>query len=115
MSTICVLIEQAPGPDPESIELILALATFEHQVRVIFAGSGIGWLYNHQEARKTQGKSPSRVLSALPMYDCEQLFFRAADISTLNIDPSALTTLATPVSDADIQQQIAAADFCLSF
>ncbi len=111
MSKICVVISQPPTPDPEALEMILALATFDHDVSVIFTAAGIGWLYKNQQARKPKGKAPDKVLAAFPMYDCDKLYYRAADIQTTE----PLTTLAEAADDQFIQQLIRSADHCLSF
>lgn len=113
MSSVCVLVSTPPSPDPEVIEMILALAAFEHQVSVVFRGAGTGWLLKEQTPRKPGGKSPAKVLSALPMYDVDQIGYCSDD--TLTVKDGDLLSLARPMSDDMIRTLIANSDFCLSF
>lgn len=113
MSSVCVLVSTPPSPDPEVIEMILALAAFEHDVSVVFRGAGTGWLLKEQTSRKPGGKSPARVLSALPMYDVDQIGYCVND--ALAVNAGDLLSLAKPMSDDMIRSLINNSDFCLSF
>ncbi|MCD8521529.1 MAG: DsrE family protein [Saccharospirillaceae bacterium] len=109
------MIRSAPTAEPEALEMAMALAAFEHSVSLIFQGAGIFWLLNAQEARKAGGKSPAKLISALPMYDCDTLFYAEEDLQALNLQPSQLSPLATPLSAVEIPGIISNAHHCLSF
>ncbi|UXD87526.1 DsrE family protein [Thalassolituus hydrocarboniclasticus] len=115
MSTVSIVIRSAPANDPEALEMALALAAFEHEIRLIFQGPGIFWLMKTQEARKPGGKSPAKVISALPMYDCEAIFYAQSDLQQLNIPAENLTPLAKPLSYSDITELLRSSQHCLSF
>jgi len=115
MSTVCIIIRSAPGADPEALEMAMALAAFEHKVSLIFQGAGIFWLLKAQEPRKAGGKSPAKYISALPMYDCDALCYIEDDLQALNLQPSLLSNLATPVSASDVPELLNNAQHCLSF
>jgi tRNA 2-thiouridine synthesizing protein C len=98
MSHITVVISSAPDPDLEALELPLALAAFDQSVCLVFLGSGVFWLLDEQKSRRPEGKSPSRVVSALPLYDCGPLYYSRSDAERLNVSGAALSPLATPCS-----------------
>tara|TARA_B100001109_G_scaffold255890_1_gene262522 strand:- start:252138 stop:252485 length:348 start_codon:yes stop_codon:yes gene_type:complete len=115
MSSVCVVISTPPSPDPEVIELALALATFDHDVSLIFTGAGIGWLIKEQAARKITGKSPASLIKALPVYDCDRVLYCTDDNDRFHFNPGDLPAFARPASHQDVMSELAAADHCLSF
>jgi|FLOH01.1.fsa_nt_gi tRNA 2-thiouridine synthesizing protein C len=115
MSTVCILIRTAPGNDPEALEMAMALAAFEHKVSLLFQGAGIFWLLNTQEARKPGGKSPAKIINALPMYDCETVYYAEDDLQAFNIPVASINKLAQPLSNPQIPSLLSSAQYCLSF
>jgi len=115
VSTVCIIISTPPAADPEAIELALALATFDHDTRLIFTGAGIGWLIKKQNARKVSGKSPASVIKALPMYDCDQVFYSKEDAEKLGFGKDMLFPFAQAVGVKEIRNNLNSANHCLSF
>jgi len=66
--SILILVTQPPTPDCEALEYALAMAAFDIPVKLLFVGDGAYWLQQNQTARKTGGKSPSKLLAASSMY-----------------------------------------------
>ncbi len=115
MSTVCILIRTTPGNDPEALEMAMAMAAFEHEVCLIFQGQGIFWLMKAQEARKPGGKSPAKVISALPMYDCDAIFYIEDDLRALNIPAADISPQAKPISHPRFTELLYNNQHCLSF
>ncbi|ASP39782.1 hypothetical protein CHH28_14355 [Bacterioplanes sanyensis] len=112
---ILVMVRSAPTPDPEALELILALAAFELPPKVIFEGAGMGWLLKDAQALHLGGKSPAKLVKSLPLFDCDQVYYLDQDAIQGVIDATQLTPSATPATREQIRQWIASADHCLSF
>lgn len=102
MSHTTIVISSPPDPDLEALDLPLALAAFDQSVCLLFMGSGIFWLLEAQSSRKPMGKSPSRVISALPLYDCGPVYYSGADAERMNVSDAALSDVAIPCSAEDI-------------
>ncbi|WP_430462534.1 hypothetical protein ACQUQU_07045 [Thalassolituus sp. LLYu03] len=115
MATVCVLITTPPSPDPEVAEMILALAAFDHEVQVIVKGAGLGWLVRGQLSRKPAGKSPDKVIGALPMYDVESIFYSTDDLALSPFAGASLQSFARGMSNPELQALLASADHCVSF
>lgn len=105
-----ILIQSPPTPDLEALDVALALAAFDQKVILLFIGAGCVWLNNDQHARSVGSKSPSKVLAALPMYDCNDLYYLPEIASEYQYNP-----LATPLSAEKCQQLVAQSQHCLSF
>lgn len=110
-----LILSSPPGQDMEALELVLALAAFEHPVSVLLLGSGIGWLNTPQQPRKRGGKSPDKLVSALPMYDIEQVFYRVDDTHGHAPPTGIQATLATGLSNDETRHLIQQHHHCLSF
>ncbi|MDP2608741.1 MULTISPECIES: DsrE family protein [unclassified Oceanobacter] len=110
-----IIINSAPVSDAEPIDMALALAAFDQPTTLLFSGPGIYWLINHQAARKAGGKSPSRLIAALPMYECDAIYYSSSDRDSLCLAAKQLSSLASAVSDDTIKTLIASSHHCLSF
>ena len=115
MSKVCIVIDTPPTPDPEVIEMALALATFDQEVTLIFTGAAIGWLIKQQGPRKVSAKTPSSLIKALPMYDCDQVFYQQEDAEQYGLSDELLFPFAQAATDADISTCIKQAHHCLRF
>lgn len=110
-----IMITAAPVADAEPIDMALALAAFDQPTTMLFLGQGIYWLINGQQARKPGGKSPSRLVAALPLYECEAIYYAASDLEPLCLNAEQLSSLATAATDDVIRTLIASSHHCLSF
>jgi tRNA 2-thiouridine synthesizing protein C len=115
MANAMIMIRSAPSADLETAELALALAAFDHKISLVFMGAGLLWLLNNQQERKPGGKSPSKLMNALPIYDCEDIYYSRTDLEYLQLDRSCINTVARELEPEDIQQLITKQQFCLSF
>ena len=110
-----VVIQTPPTADAEPLELAMALAAFDLPVTLLFIDAGLLWLCKDQQARRDGGKSPSRLLSALPMYDCDEVYHSARDQQALNLTSEQLSNISTPVQDDEIQRLVARHNVTLGF
>jgi len=72
-SSILINITRPPTADCEALEYALAMAAFDIDVKILFSGRGIDWLNAGQASRKPGGKSPTKLLAALPMYGIDNI------------------------------------------
>lgn len=114
MSTL-IIISTPPTLDLEPIELVLALAAFEQAPCLLLLGSGIHYANQLQQAKKPAGKSPAKVMSALPMYDCENIYIRRSDIAKQGLAEEDLLSFCKPLENAEIQAIIKQSNHCVNF
>jgi tRNA 2-thiouridine synthesizing protein C len=111
-SSTLIHVTTPPSPDCEALEYALALAAFDLEVAILFTGDGLFWLQPNQEARSTGGKSPSKLLAALPMFGIGEVGY------CLNKDEAEdlpLTAGATLINHDTRQQWLASAKHIVSF
>ena len=72
---LLIHITTPPTLDLEPLELGMACAAFEQKVAFVFSGEGKNWLLKDLPALRPGGKSASKLISALAMYDCDQVFY----------------------------------------
>ena len=80
--SILILVTQPPTPDCEALEYALAMAAFDISVKLLFTGDGVYWLQQNQAARKTGGKSPSKLLAATGLYGVEDIGYISDSYAT---------------------------------
>lgn len=108
-----IYISTPPTPDCEALEYALALAAFDLDVAILFAGDGLFWLQSNQSARSVGGKSPSKLLAALPMFGIEDVGYSsstALDAAGLN-----LTDTAKHLNQDECAQWLSRANHVVSF
>lgn len=110
-----IIITKAPTPDLEPIELLLALAAFEQNPKLLLLGEGIYYANLHQQEKKPEGKSAGKVLSVLPMYDCEEIYISKTDFEHQSLDIDNLHSFSKLVSDEEIKQLIQHSKHCVTF
>lgn len=78
---ILVVIRQAPfySSARESIDLALALAAFELPISLLFIEQGV-WCLAAQDAAQVEHKPLDKMLTALGLYDIEQVFVGEQDL-----------------------------------
>lgn len=110
-----IILSSPPSQDLEPLELALALAAFDHPVTLLLTGAGIGWLNRLQQPRKPAGKSPDKLVGALPMYDIERVYYSQADQRKLTPVSNTLHAVAKPLETPAIQQLLQQHKHCLRF
>ena len=110
-----ILLSTPPSQDMEPLELALALAAFDHPVTLLCLEAGLGWLLSKQQPRKVQGKSPDKLVSALPMYDIDQIWYAESALLASPLEAGQLTPLAKALDDTGIRTLIQQHQHCLRF
>lgn len=110
-----IIISNPPSLDLEPLELLLALAAFEQAPKVLLMGQGIHYANKFQQAKKTNGKSPSKVMSALPMYDCDEILIRKDDLIEQGLEATDLQDFCRLIDNQDIKQLINQSKHCVNF
>lgn len=111
---ILIIINNAPTPDLEPAELLLSLAAFEQHPKLLLLGGGIYYANALQQEKKPNGKAAGKVMSALPMYDCEQIFVSKDDLDDSALSEDELQSFCTPVSAEEIKQLIHHSKHCVT-
>ncbi len=110
-----IIVSTAPTPDLEPIELLLALAAFEQNPKLLLLGPGIYHANILQQEKKPQGKAAAKILSVLPMYDCEEIFVSKSDLEQLSLNQDDLQSFCQAISDEKIKQLIQQSKHCVTF
>ena len=110
-----IILTTAPTPDLEPIELLLALAAFEQDPKLLLLGPGIYHANTLQQEKKPQGKAAGKLLSVLPMYDCEEILVSQSDLSQLSLSEEDLQSFCRIISDDEIKQLIQQSKHCVTF
>jgi tRNA 2-thiouridine synthesizing protein C len=110
-----LIITKAPTPDLEPIELLLALAAFEQNPKLLLLGQGIYYANALQQEKKPHGKAAGKLLSVLPMYDCEEIFVSQRDLSELSLSAQDLQSFCRAIDDNEIKKMIKQSRHCVTF
>ncbi|CCK76056.1 MAG: DsrE family protein [Oleispira antarctica] len=110
-----IILKTAPTPDLEPVELLLALAAFEQNPKLLLLGPGIYHANRLQQEKKPQGKAAAKVLSVLPMYDCEEILISQSDLAQLSLEVEDLQAFCRLVTDDEIKQLIQQSKHCVTF
>lgn len=109
-----IIINTAPTLDLEPVELLLALAAFEQQPKLLLMGEGIFHANTLQQAKRINGKAANKVMSALPMYDCEEIFICQSDIERFGLEHDILQSFCTVLNKQELQQLIQQSKHCVN-
>lgn len=99
----------------ESMDIALTCAIFEMPVSLLFIGAGIYQLLKQQEGKAVAQKNLEAMLSALPMYDIENIYVSAESMTQLAITPDELCLPVQALSNQEIAALIKQQDSVLSF
>lgn len=110
-----IILKTAPTPDLEPVELLLALAAFEQNPKLLLLGPGIYHANMMQQEKKPHGKAAAKVLSVLPMYDCEEILVSQTDLAQLSLGAEDLQSFCRLVTDDEIKQLIQHSKHCVTF
>jgi tRNA 2-thiouridine synthesizing protein C len=110
-----IILTKAPTPDLEPVELLLALAAFDQNPKLLLLGPGIYHANSLQQEKKPQGKAAGKVLSVLPMYDCEEILISQSDLAQTSLNVEDLQSFCRLISDEEIKQLIQQSKHCVTF
>lgn len=96
------ICSQAPGQQTrarEALDAILAVAAFGARMEVLFCGAGVLQLVKNQGDYTGSGKPLDKNLSALPLYDIEQVYADAQSLKDYGLETTDLLPFVQPVQD----------------
>ena len=117
MKNILYIISKAPYSDGQSFELIdsaMVSAIFEHNVSVLFRAEGVWSLIKNQDGELLNSKTYSKVLTALPTYDIDNLYFCEDSINQRRISRDQIDIPVKSLSINEQQQLIAGQDIVMA-
>lgn len=116
--SILIINQSAPygsSNGRESLDLALTCAIFEMPVSLLFVGDGLYQLINNQSPEQLQMKKHEAMLSALPMYDIDQIYVTAEDLSENGLTENDLAMPVTLIQRDFIASLIQQNDSVLTF
>ena len=111
--TYLYLLRQSPYGSTlarEALDMALASAAFDQHVQLVFLSDGVYQLINQQNAEIKQRKDISKTLSALSLYDIQEVYVDNQSLAQRNIQESELFNDAKIISSESIQALIQQAD-----
>lgn len=99
----------------EALDAAMAAAAFDQRVAILFLGSGVTQLFKQQSSATIAQKSLEKQLSALPLYDVNEIYVDAEALHQYHVSANDLSLPATPLNCDAIAALIARADIALNF
>ena len=117
MKNILYIISKSPYSGIKSFELIdsaMVSAIFENNVSVLFRAEGVWSLLSDQNGELLNSKTHSKVLSALPTYEIDNLYFCEDSVNERQINRDQIDIPVKPLSLNEQQQLIANQDIVMA-
>jgi tRNA 2-thiouridine synthesizing protein C len=99
----------------ESIETALAAGALGVKVAMLFIDEGVWQLVDRHKPESIASKNHGAILSALPLYDVEQLWVDSASIDKRGIHGENLAKLAQVINSNQVKDVLASYTTVLSF
>lgn len=115
--TVLFLVQRPPYGTTaarDTVDAILACASFGQPIQVLFAGDGVWQLTQEQAADNIGMKDIGKLLSALPYYDVTTLFAEQTALATRNIHVTDSCIPVTALNDDAIRQLVRNADHIIA-
>ena len=117
MKKILYIISRSPYSGVQSFELIdsaMVSAIFENNVCILFRAEGVWSLLSDQNGELLNSKTHSKVLSALPTYEIDNLYFCEDSVNERQINRDQIDIPVKPLSLNEQQQLIANQDIVMA-
>jgi tRNA 2-thiouridine synthesizing protein C len=72
------------------LDMVLSAAVFEQKINLVFMDDGVWQLQPTQMSHTINGKNLSAALSALPLYDVNNLYVETASLTQRGLDPNSI-------------------------
>jgi len=73
------------------LDMVLSAAVFEQHINLVFMDDGVWQLQAAQAPKHIDAKDLGAALSALPLYEVNNIFAESESLSARGLDPAALT------------------------
>ena len=117
MKNILYIISRSPYSGVRSFELIdsaMVSAIFENNVSILFRAEGVWSLLSDQTGELLNSNTHSKVLSALPTYEIDNLYFCEDSVNERRISRDQIDIPVKPLSLNEQQQLIANQDIVMA-
>lgn len=117
MKNILYIISRSPYSGVQSFELIdsaMVSAIFENNVSILFRAEGVWSLLSDQNGELLNSKTHSKMLSALPTYEIDNLYFCEDSVNERRISRDQIDIPVKPLSLNQQQQLIANQDIVMA-
>ena len=117
MKNILYIISRSPYSGVQSFELIdsaMVSAIFENNVSILFRAEGVWSLLSDQNGVLLNSKTHSKMLSALPTYEIDNLYFCEDSVNERRISRDQIDIPVKPLSLNQQQQLIANQDIVMA-
>jgi len=118
MKNLAVINSSAPygcSNYRESIDLLLANASYDRPVALFFVGDGLYQLLNNQAPETIEAKDISKMFGLLDLYDIEDIYFCQQSLTQRNLDPQSLLVEGEVLSPQQWFAQLARYDQVVNF
>ena len=92
------------------LDMVLSTAVFEQRVNLVFMDDGVWQLGAAQDPQAINAKDLSAALSALPLYDVNNIFVESDSLTSRGLDLQSLAIPAKPCSTEQIATMISKSD-----
>jgi len=117
MKNILYIISKSPYSGIKSFELIdsaMVSAIFENNISILFRAEGVWSLLSDQNGELLNYKTYSKVLSALPTYEIDNLYFCEDSINERQINREQIDIPVKSLSLSEQQQLIGNQDIVMA-
>ena len=117
MKNILYIISKSPYSGIKGFELIdsaMVSAIFENNVSILFRAEGVWSLLSDQNGELLNSKTHSKMLSALPTYEIDNLYFCEDSVNERRISRDQIDIPVKPLSLNQQQQLIANQDIVMA-
>lgn len=115
---ILIICRKAPYGNSlarEALDIALTTSVFEQTLALLFMGDGVWQLMPRQDSMGIANKNLGKQLSALPLYDVNDLYIDADALEDRKLTADSLILSTKPLSSKEIGQFIDSFDTVLSF
>jgi len=99
----------------EALDLVLAAATFDQSVTLLFSGDGCYQLIGKHQSERIHSKSMERMMSALPVYGVDNIYIDALSLKKRAINPELINASAQAIDTDTIKSLYESATTVLHF
>ena len=115
---ILIICRKAPYGNSlarEALDIALATSVFEQTLALLFMGDGVWQLMSDQDSMGIPSKNHSKQLSALPLYDVNEVYIDSDALVQRHLAADTLILPTKPLTTKEIGQFIDSFDTVLSF
>ena len=118
MQSLAIINQTAPFGNNnyrESLDMLLANASYDRPVALFFQGDGVYQLLSNTKASLTGNKDLTKTYGLLALYDIEEVFVCSDSLQLRNIDADSLSIDVLSLDNAQWFEKLASYDQSMSF